>query len=117
VAGADKGAGRPARSDVIGDLLRGLGRLEESERTAADGPPASAFIGKPVAALDRALGAPALVRKEGSNEWRRYDLGDCRAYAVVVPAGGNVTSLSTGPSVAGAPVPRFETCRPPAPGA
>jgi hypothetical protein len=75
------------------------------------GPSPDTFVGEPVAALEALLGEPALVRGEGLNEFRRYDVTeDCRAYAVVVPAGGTVESLTTGASVAGAPAPRFEDC-------
>lgn len=75
------------------------------------GPPASVFIGRPVADLEAVLGPPALVRQEGPNEFRRYDVTEtCRALAVVVPAGGKVMSLTAGPSVQGAEAPAFEDC-------
>lgn len=74
------------------------------------GPTAESFIGQPIAKLEQVTGPAALTRREGKNEFRRYDLGPCRAYAVVSPAGGNVTSLTTGAAVAGYRAPAFERC-------
>ena len=75
------------------------------------GPSPDTFIGRPVDALEALLGEPDLVRREGANEFRRYDVSDsCRAYAVVMPAGGNVASLTTGHAVQGVEAPAFEDC-------
>ena len=74
------------------------------------GPAAAQFVGGPLSAIEGVLGAPALVRSEGTTEFRRYDLGDCRAYVLALPQGGTVLSVETGASVQGAPEPRFEDC-------
>ncbi|MEM9810950.1 MAG: hypothetical protein AAF788_06970 [Pseudomonadota bacterium] len=78
--------------------------------SAAPGPEPTAFEGRPVAGLTRFLGEPALVRREGENAFLRYDLENCRVFAVVVPAGGTVTSLSTGPLSHGAMPLSFSAC-------
>jgi len=75
----------------------------------AAGPAAGQFIGRPAALLDQALGAPDLVRREGTTEFRRYDIADCRAYAIVGEDGA-VSAISTGPAVVGAPAPDFSSC-------
>ncbi|RFB05177.1 hypothetical protein [Parvularcula marina] len=98
-------AGPKAETDPLGDFMKGL----PSERIA-NVPPAEGFIGRPVAALEAETGAPALTRVEGSNEFRRYDLGACRLYAVIMPAGGNVSSLAVGPSIMGRVMPSFAEC-------
>jgi hypothetical protein len=97
-------AARYPKGDPIGKLLREL----PAEGPA--GPSPQSFVGRPVANLDAFLGAPALKRREGTNEFRRYNLDRCRAYAIVVPAGGNVTAISTGPLRLGDPAPTFEQC-------
>lgn len=75
------------------------------------GPAKEGFIGRPVADLEELLGAPALVRREGATEFRRYDISvDCRAYVVARPGGGMVLSVETGAALQGAPKPRFEDC-------
>ena len=74
------------------------------------GPDPARLVGRTVAQLEQWTGAPSLVRKEGQNEFRRYDLGGCRVYAVVAPAGGRVTSIATGPAQAGQPQPAFQQC-------
>lgn len=75
------------------------------------GPSPDRFLGAPVADLEAVTGPPALVRREGSTEFRRYDLTtDCRAYVVALPDGGTVLSLETGASVQGLPAPAFEDC-------
>ena len=71
---------------------------------------AAAQVGGPVGKLEELTGPAALVRQEGENEFRRYDLGACRAYAVIIPAGGSVASIATGPAEAGKPTPSFDTC-------
>ena len=74
------------------------------------GPDAASFVGQPVDQLEAFVGEPGLTRLEGENEFRRYDLSQCRAYAIVVPAGGEVTSLTTGPVVYGDEAPSFRAC-------
>ncbi|MCQ8184074.1 hypothetical protein [Parvularcula maris] len=106
--GRDTGAGR---ADPLGELIgREAGTNEEAPAPAALGPAAETFIGAPVGTLEAALGSPALTRREGANEFRRYDLEDCRVYAVVAPAGGNVQTVSAGPLVAGKAAPDFRVC-------
>ncbi|MEM9987927.1 MAG: hypothetical protein AAF723_00290 [Pseudomonadota bacterium] len=74
------------------------------------GPAPSRFIDQSVTALEEVTGPPALVRREGANEFRRYDKDACRIYAIVMPAGGKVAKLSTGPALAGAETRSFEQC-------
>ena len=88
----------------------GIGGLIANMPDAVPGPDPQTLIGRPVAALEALTGTPALTRTEGNNEFRRYDLGLCRVYAVVTPAGGTVASLTTGPAVSGNPKPQFERC-------
>ncbi|MEM6649628.1 MAG: hypothetical protein AAF603_05195 [Pseudomonadota bacterium] len=83
--------------------------LSESP-TSIPGPAPSLFIGKSIAALEEVTGSPALTRREGPNEFRRYDKDACRIYAIVMPAGGKVARLSTGPALAGAETRSFEQC-------
>lgn len=90
----------------------------EAREAAPDAPAAlpapgrdpATFIGSDVAVLDAYLGKPALIRREGRNAFHRYDLDDCRAFAVVAPAGGLVQALSTGPLNNGEAAPSFEAC-------
>ncbi|MEM6913567.1 MAG: hypothetical protein AAF511_06280 [Pseudomonadota bacterium] len=94
--------------DPLGALI---GReMAKPRKKPAPGPDAAAFVGEPIEALETFLGAPGLTRQEGENEFRRYDLRQCRAYAIVVPAGGDVTSLTTGPVVQGDEAPSFRAC-------
>ena len=94
--------------DPLGALI---GReVARPRKKPEPGPDASDFVGQSVAELEKLLGEPGLTRREGANEFRRYDLGQCRAYAIVVPAGGVVTSLSTGPIVYGDEAPSFRAC-------
>lgn len=75
------------------------------------GPAADVFVGRPVTALEELIGLPALVRREGSTEFRRYDITeDCRAYVLALPEGGTVLSLETGAAIQGMPDPAFEDC-------
>ena len=46
---------------------------------------AADLIGQPPSALEALTGAPALTRTELAGEFRRYDLGACRVYAVIAP--------------------------------
>lgn len=97
-------------SDALGALI---GR--ETGQTAAaaqlrPGPPAENFIGRDVDRLEDVVGRPALVRREGLNEFRRYDLERCRIFAIVTPAGGMVQTLTTGPTTSGEVPPSFPSC-------
>lgn len=93
--------------DRLGEFMREL--PPEPERIAP-GPSNESYIGQSVVALEGYLGAASFVRPEGNNEFRRYDLGSCRLYAVIIPAGGNVASLAVGPAVAGEAMPTLEEC-------
>ena len=96
-----------------GDDLGKLIDRETRPEPLADlppGPPASNFIGQPVSFLEGRIGEAALISNEGANEFRRYDLDYCRAYAVVSPAGGTVINLTTGPLVSGDAAPTFSGC-------
>lgn len=99
-----KPATEAAQSDPIGDLIAGI---PETPRAAAS---AKSFIGQPVSVFERTAGAPALIRPEGGNEFRRYDLAGCRLYAIVIPAGGEVASIAVGPAVVGSVMPSFGEC-------
>lgn len=102
--------GTSRRGDPLGSLI---GRETGQRRSASDFPPGPSperFVGGEVLDLDRFLGEPALVRAEGNNEFRRYDLERCRVYAIVTPAGGNVQTISTGPLVSGEAAPSFSSC-------
>ena len=81
------------------------------EMVLIPGPAAESFVGQPVADIETLIGAPALVRREGNAEFRRYDVrDDCRAYVVALPGGGTILSVETGGAVQGAPAPAFEDC-------
>lgn len=98
-------------SDALGQLIgRETGDEPPVETRLKPGPDATVFIGRDVSLLERLVGAPALVRREGPNEFRRYDLKRCRIYAIVAPAGGDVASLRTGGLNAGGTAPSFSTC-------
>lgn len=43
------------------------------------------FLGAPAARIDALLGAPALVRREGAGEFRRYSLRDCNLIVILYP--------------------------------
>lgn len=92
--------------DPIKDFLETLPPDTDPRARSA----AAALIGAPVDRLEKLTGPATLVRVEGENEFRRYDLGNCRAYAVIIPAGGNVVSIATGPAVAGNQAPSFDVC-------
>jgi hypothetical protein len=102
-----EGAGRGG--DPIGALID-----RETQETGPaplpPGPPAGNFLDQNISLLERRIGSPALVRREGVNEFRRYDLERCRIYAIVSPAGGNVQTLRSGPVVTGATPLPFRTC-------
>lgn len=105
--------GQPsARTDPLGALIsREAGPApSEDTRTRLPGPAAEIFVGQPVSRLEAVVGPPALVRREGANDFRRYDLENCRVYAVTAPAGGRVQTVSTGALVAGQAAPTFSSC-------
>lgn len=43
------------------------------------------FLGQSQAAIDEKLGAPALTRREGSGEFRRYRLNQCSLIIILYP--------------------------------
>ena len=43
------------------------------------------LMGRDAKALDDLLGAPALVRREGEGEFRRYGLADCALIVILYP--------------------------------
>lgn len=43
------------------------------------------FFGRDAAALDAALGAPALSRREGEGEFRRYAFAECALIVILYP--------------------------------
>ncbi|MEE2690330.1 MAG: hypothetical protein VX640_02205 [Pseudomonadota bacterium] len=45
----------------------------------------SELMGRDARALDELLGAPALVRREGEGEFRRYALADCALIVILYP--------------------------------
>lgn len=109
-SGPDTDSGSPL--DPLAELIR---RSTDEEEIAAEpalppGPDPAVFVGGEVARLDLILGEPALTRREGPNEFRRYDLDDCRIFAIVAPAGGLVQTVSTGPLVSGEDAPAFQRC-------
>lgn len=81
----------------------------ERQRPTSAGPSEEVFLGQPVRKLEAAIGQAALIRKEGNTEFRRYDLGDCRAYAVITSK-GTVKSITTGPARMGASPQPFSYC-------
>ncbi|WOI53548.1 hypothetical protein [Parvularcula sp. LCG005] len=107
-------AAAPVEAEDTDPIAALIGSVPANQKVA--GPKADAFIGSPVAKLEGVTGAPALVRREGQNEFRRYDLGSCRAYAVVVPAGGTVVGLTTGPAATDMKTMAFEDCTARVPG-
>ncbi|GGY51654.1 hypothetical protein [Parvularcula lutaonensis] len=105
------GSGRDAGgSDPLGALIGRETGQQGSSAGLRPGPDASTFIGREVAQLEALVGRPALIRREGLNEFRRYDLPRCRVIAIVAPAGGMVQTLTTGPLVSGDAPPSFPSC-------
>ena len=118
---AQRGLPLPQDEDPIAAILTAEAEAAEAAGTAVlavpvrptvvRGPAASTFLGRPVADLEALTGAPALTRREGKGEFRRYDLErGCRAFAVVSPPGGAVVTLETGAAIQGQPAPAFEDC-------
>ena len=55
--------------------------------TAAD------ILGKGAQEVDSVLGAPALARREGAGEYRRYDLARCALIAILYPDENGVVAV------------------------
>ncbi|MBB5517635.1 hypothetical protein [Amphiplicatus metriothermophilus] len=71
----------------VADAPRGS---ESAAARPKPGPAAPVFLrgdvlGRDAAALDALLGAPALVRREGAGEFRRYALADCALIVILYP--------------------------------
>jgi hypothetical protein len=63
--------------------------------------------------LDRALGAPALTRIEGSGEFRRYMFDQCALMVILYPdekGERRVARLDAGALVSGAAAPDLDAC-------
>lgn len=63
--------------------------------------------------LDRALGAPALTRVEGTGEFRRYMLAECALMVILYPdekGERRVARLDAGALVSGAAAPDLDAC-------
>lgn len=71
------------------------------------------FEGRDGAALDALLGEPALVRREGEGEFRRYMLDECALLVILYPDDNGerrVARLDAGALVSGAARPDLERC-------
>lgn len=63
--------------------------------------------------LDKALGAPALTRVEGTGEFRRYMLAECALMVILYPddqGERRVARLDAGALVSGAAAPDLDAC-------
>lgn len=63
--------------------------------------------------LDKALGAPALTRVEGTGEFRRYMLDECALMVILYPddkGERRVARLDAGALVSGAAAPDLDAC-------
>ncbi|NHK28089.1 hypothetical protein FF098_009260 [Parvularcula flava] len=54
-----------------------------TQRPRNAGVSGDSYIGQPATSLEALVGQPAFTRKEMAGEFRRYDLGPCRVYAVI----------------------------------
>ena len=71
------------------------------------------FIGQPATSLEALVGQPAFVRQEMAGEFRRYDLGPCRVYAVIAENGSGrpvIGSLSISGTLPGAASMTLQQC-------
>lgn len=55
----------------------------KEQRPRSGGISGDSYIGQPADSLEALVGQPAFTRKEMAGEFRRYDLGPCRVYAVI----------------------------------
>jgi len=91
---------RPIGRGFLMALLLGLGACASDGRRptapeptpviAPTAPAAPAFLtedvlGRTAGEIDARLGAPALVRREGAGEFRRYDLARCALIVLIYP--------------------------------
>lgn len=86
---------------------------------AAPSPPADPvyqtddILGAPPGALDALLGAPALVRREGKGEYRRYQLRECALIVLLYPdevGAVRAAHLDASALASGAAKPDLEAC-------
>ena len=91
----------------------------QPEATAAPAEPAAPvyvmgdFLGAGAAAVDALLGAPALTRREGAGEYRRYALSTCTLVIILYPddnGESHVAHVDATALKAGAEKPDLENC-------
>ncbi|GGD14562.1 hypothetical protein [Aquisalinus flavus] len=73
----------------------------------------ASYIGQPAASLEALVGQPAFTRKEMAGEFRRYDLGPCRVYAVISESDSGrpvIGSLSISGTMPGAASMTLQQC-------
>ncbi|GJL94308.1 MAG: hypothetical protein DHS20C05_07130 [Hyphococcus sp.] len=71
------------------------------------------FLGASSGAVDALLGSPALTRKEGNGEYRRYALSSCSLIVILYPDETNEISVAHIEATAlnsGEEKPDLETC-------
>jgi hypothetical protein len=71
------------------------------------------LAGKEAAAIDRLLGAPALTRREGPGEYRRYPFAECVLIVILYPDDKgriSVREIDAAAQVSGAPKPDLDRC-------
>ena len=86
-------------------------RVQKPPRKA--GVSGDSYIGQPAASLEALVGQPAFVRQEMAGEFRRYDLGPCRVYAVIAENGSGrpvIGSLSISGTLPGAGSMTLQQC-------
>lgn len=74
---------------------------------------AADFKGATIAVLDKAFGAPALIRVEGPVEFRRYTLSSCALLVILYPdekGERRVAKLDAGALRSGEPSPDLDQC-------
>ncbi len=84
----------------------------------ASAPAAPVFVRSDVlaqtpASLDRTFGAPALTRREGAGEFRRYELAGCNLIVILYPDNKNSLSAQHADATAkqsDAPKPDLDQC-------
>lgn len=96
------------RGDSLGKLIDRAAEPEPASKPLEPGQDAASFVGRDIQMLEAVVGMAALIRREGPNEFRRYDLEGCRVYAIV--AGGLVQTLTTGPLATGETAPTLPAC-------
>lgn len=87
--------------------------VRESSLNAAPAIESSDLMDADVGSLERLLGPPALTRREGEGEYRRYSLANCALIAILYPdelGELRVRYLDAAASRAGAPSPSLSAC-------